>query len=199
MIIGQRLGQGAGRRRRQGDPRRRPRPQSDRRRPDPAHSDPAAHRGAPQGAGQARRQVRRAAARRRAQRPPRRHGRPEEGSRRTHVISQDEHKKHGRRGAEDHRRAHQADRRRLASTRNRRSCRSERRVPTRDQRSMADCPSYRRPRSERRRPRHVAIIMDGNGRWAKQRGAAAHARPPRGRRGAAPHRRGAPASSASTV
>ena len=34
-------------------------------------------------------------------------------------------------------------------------------------------------------PRHVAIIMDGNGRWAKQRHAAARGRPPQGRRGGA--------------
>ena len=34
-------------------------------------------------------------------------------------------------------------------------------------------------------PLHVAIIMDGNGRWAKRARPAAHARPPRRRRGAA--------------
>ena len=33
------------------------------------------------------------------------------------------------------------------------------------------------------RPRHIAIIMDGNGRWAESAGRAAHRRPPRGRAG----------------
>ena len=29
-------------------------------------------------------------------------------------------------------------------------------------------------------PRHIAIILDGNGRWARQRGTGAHLRPRRG-------------------
>ena len=43
----------------------------------------------------------------------------------------------------------------------------------------------------------VAIIMDGNGRWARRRGLPTAARPPRRHAGAAAHRRGARSTSAS--
>ena len=46
-------------------------------------------------------------------------------------------------------------------------------------------------------PRHVAIIMDGNGRWAHGARPAAHRRPSPGRRGGAPH--GARRASNSTL
>ena len=39
-------------------------------------------------------------------------------------------------------------------------------------------------------PKHVAIVMDGNGRWAQRRGPEAHRGPRRGRGGAVRHRRG---------
>ena len=39
------------------------------------------------------------------------------------------------------------------------------------------------------RPKHVAIVMDGNGRWAQRRGSEAHRGPRGGRGGAVRHRR----------
>ena len=103
--------------------------------------------------------IRRAGPRRRPQRPPRRHGHAEEdGKGRRDQPGRAQGL--GRRGPEADRRPHQEDRRGAGARRKRRSCRSERRC-------RVLCAA--RP-AVPRRPIHVAIIMDGNGRWAKARG-----------------------------
>ena len=157
---------------REGDPQVRPGADAhDRRHRDP-HSDAAAHRGAPPRDHQGAAPGRRERARRGAQRAPRRHER-HQGAAQGEARS-----------------------RRTTSGAPKTRCRSS---PTSTSPTSSSCwrPRKRRScRSDGRTlppsslPRHVAIIMDGNGRWAAARGDS-RARRPQGR----PRRRCACASS----
>ena len=95
------------------------------------------------------------------QRPPRRHGRAQD-------RREEEGDQRGRAQAPRHR-GPEADRRDDRGDRRRCSRAKEKEIL---QQVSAE-PAKRRGRTARRRravPRHVAIIMDGNGRWAKARG-----------------------------
>ena len=147
--LGPRHGQGG----RQGDPRGRARPQSADRGPDDPRADPRSQRGAAPRTDPGRGEIRRGA--RVAVRNVRRDG--IEALRRQEKdgeISQDEHRKLEReiqQLTDDHiKRIDERWRRRT-----RKSCRSD------ESRTVAP---------PRPLPRHIAIIMDGNGRWAKARG-----------------------------
>ena len=171
QVWDKRPGQGG----REGDPRRRPRPQPADRRPADPHPDPGAHRGAPQGTGQARRTNMPKHARV-AVRNVRRDGMDVlKKAEKDDKISQDEHRQKSRRGAEADRPLHQADRRGAGAQG---AGDHAGLMPT------APLPADARPASPG--PAHVAIIMDGNGRWAKARGLPRVAGHRRGRRGGAP-------------
>ena len=94
-----------------------------------------------------------------------------------HMISEDEHRDKARGGPEDDRRDDPRNRCCAAPTRKARSCRSERHHGRRlESRDESIDRGHHRARPSGRFPRHVAIIMDGNGRWAAQAPAAAHRR-----------------------
>src|SRR5205085_8516477 len=124
-------------------------------------SQSRADRGAAQGARQARRAICRESADRRAQRPPRRDG-ASQGRREKARDKRGRAQTARARGPEAHRRDNQGDRR---------SGRDQGNGNTR-QVTSAPAPTEGAAGigSGTRVPRHVAIIMDGNGRWAKQRG-----------------------------
>ena len=121
------------------------------------------------------------------------------------AISEDDGKRHGRSGPEGDRSVRRRGRRRARARRKRKSCRSRSRTLQRKIEPMTRLKrSCRHPRAGPQSggegvPAHVAIIMDGNGRWAAERGLAAlRGAPARAsRRCAAPCAR--PTSSASAT
>ena len=123
---------------------------------------PRAHRRAPQGARQGRARPRRGGTRRDPQRPPRRDARAARAEGRGRSVLRRRAPRGGR-AAEAHRRAHRRPRRGSSRPRKRRSSRS-------DGRRRAAATALARGRRHAGRARYVAIITDGNGRWARAHG-----------------------------